>query len=332
MLLQKCPVYDRNFDSRFLRWYFIQLEKIMKVVLKKFVAATLLAVGATAVQAAPAVLDTGSVQMGISDFAGLGEGGVGLVGPTGDAITPGCLCEGWGASAGGSAGYTYGGSRSGLTSGTTTATVLSGPTLAASSIVSMSNGLEVTHTYSYAAGGVLFKVHVAMKNATAGSLSDVRYARTLDWDVPPGHFSDDFTTVRFSGIGGKLFSTSTDPFAVPDPLVTRSQDQDINITDTPGDKGSFFIFKFGDLAAGEMTEFDTYIGAGRTTKELVDALNGVGAEAYSYTFDNDTPATYGYGFVGIGLPPVEHVPEPGTLALASLALLGLGGMRRRKSA
>ncbi|MBI3367051.1 MAG: hypothetical protein HY021_00925 [Burkholderiales bacterium] len=162
--------------------------------LKFALAAVALSTASLGAHATAAVLDTGLVKMGISDFAGLGEAGVGLVGPTGDAITPGCLCEGWGAAASGSSGYTYGGGRSGLVSGTTTTTVASGVGLSSVSVVTMSNGLEVTHEYSYAAGGELFKVHVTMKNTTGGTLTDVRYARTLDWDVPPGHFSDDFTT------------------------------------------------------------------------------------------------------------------------------------------
>lgn len=301
--------------------------------LKFALAAVALSTASLGAHAAAAVLDTGLIQMGIGDDAGLGVAGVGLVGPTGDAITPGCLCEGWGAAASGSSGYTYGGSQSGILTALTTTTVASGAGLSAVSVVTMSNGLQVTHTYSYAAGGELFKVHVSIQNISGATVTDVRYARTLDWDVPPGHFDDDFTTVRFSGgplPSGKLFSTSTNPFDVPDPMVTRSQDQDINITDTPGDKGSFFIFRFGDLGAGESTDFDTYIGASTSTRGLIADFALVGVEAYSYTFDNDTAATYGYGFVGLGLPPVD-TPEPGSLALAGMALAGLAAARRRRA-
>ncbi len=135
-------------------------------------------------------------------------------------------------------------------------------------MVSLSNGLQVTHTYTSAAGGKLFKVAVDLKNTGAGTLTDVRYARTLDWDVTPGYFDSNFTTVYGgtpTGPGGKVLTTSTDPFAVPDPLVFRGQDQDTNVVDTPGDKGGFFVFGFGDLAAGESADFDTFIGADSST-------------------------------------------------------------------
>ena len=141
------------------------------------------------------------------------------------------------------------------------------------------------------------------------------------------------------GPGGKVLSTSTNPFAAPDPMVLRTQDQDTNVVDQPGDLGSYFVCAFGDLAAGASVTFDTYIGAGRTVRELLAALGAVDVEAYSYTTGNATGAdgrpapAYGYGFVGLGLPPSlpGDVPEPATLALLGLGLPCVALARRSRN-
>lgn len=307
----------------------------------KVMAGLALVAGSFAAQAAPAVLSTGLLQMGVADNGALGTTGVGLVGPTGDAITPGCLCEGWGAAAGGNSAYTYGnGGTVGFNSSLLTTTVASGAGLSAQSVVTLANGLQVTHAYSYAAGGNLFKVQITLLNTTAGSLSDVRYARTLDWDVTPGFFGSNYTTVYGgtpTGPGGKVLHTSTDPFDAPDPMVFRSQESNMNVVNSVGDKGGYFVFGFGALAAGASTTFDTYIGATRSVGSLKAALGSVGVEAYSYTTgdnvaDGDFAPAYGYGFAGLGLPPSLGVPEPGSLALLGLAAIGAGLISRRRRA
>jgi hypothetical protein len=288
--------------------------------------------------AAPAVFDTGTVQMGVANNGGLGALGVGLsLLGTGDAITPGCLCEGWGAAASSASGYVYGLVETGITSASlVTSTATDGV-----STVLLANGLRVVHTYSSAAGGKLFRLDISIENTTAAAVTDVRYARTLDWDVPPGHFSDDRTTIFVPGSApaGKVLHTSFDPFASPDPMVTRgdlfgSPPADTNGTDFPNDLGAYFILTFGGLGAGESTSFTTYIGADTTTDGLLAAFAAVGIEAYSYSYDvgpsEGRGPTFGWGFAGVGLPPIGTVPEPGSLALLGAALAGLAMMRRRR--
>jgi hypothetical protein len=306
--------------------------------MKKNILALGLFLIAGAASATPVVFTTGTIQMGVSDSGALGGGGVGLIGPTGDAITPGCLCEGWGAAADGVSGITYGGSAgSGVVSSTTTGAGANGST-----VTQLSNGLLVTQTYSSAAGGSLFNVHVNLKNTTVGALTDVRYARTLDWDVSPGYFSGNYTTLYGgtpTGPGGKVITTSTDPFAAPDPMQTRTQNMNTNVINAPGDLGSYFVFGFGPLAAGASADFDTYIGASSTVKGLLTALGSAGVEAYSYTTGDATAGgdfapAYGYGFAGLGLPPSlpgGDVPEPPSIALLCVASGAMAWARRRRS-
>ena len=283
-----------------------------------------------------AVLTTGLINMGVGDNAGLGFSGVGLdlIGGPGDAITPGCLCEGWGAAASGASGYVYG---LGSTSITSSAFV-AGATPDAAVVTSvLANGLEVVHSYSSDASGYLFGIENTITNTTAAALTDVRYARTLDWDVPPGHFGEDYLTIFVPGgaPAGKVLHTSSNPFAVPDPMVTRAQDSNTNVADLfGGDKGAYIILTFGDLDPGASVTFKTFIGAAPTRTALMAAFAAASIEAYTHSSDDSAQfgATYGWGFQGVGLPPVGDVPEPSTYALMGAGLGMLFALARRKKA
>ena len=149
----------------------------MKPVFQALLAASF-AMASMPAQADPFVLDNGRITMGIDEYGGLGGGGVGLIGPGGDAVMRGCLCEGWGASADSMSAYTYGGVTNNIRHANAVSN-LPGFPLYGRSVATLENGLEVSHVYTSVADGRLFRVQVTLWNVELQTLHDVRYARKI---------------------------------------------------------------------------------------------------------------------------------------------------------
>jgi type IV pilus assembly protein PilY1 len=287
------------------------------------------------IASAGAVITTGSVSIGVFDEGHLGSGGVGIsIAGVGDAIIPGCLCEGWGVSADGIAGYANvasdGGANnlvvdsfvSGTSSATSTVHLGSLPTL------------TVTQAYGPSGGAPLnlFEDLVTITN-TGPAITDLRYRRVMDWDVPPTPFNE-FVTIGGLPAANLIFSgdqgfASANPLS-PAPAIVCTDNT--NVTDCgPADHGSVFDLQFGPLGTGESRSFSVFYGGAFSETAAFAALGAVGAEIFSLGQSNGgqitgAPGTYIWGFKGVGgtpvgpTPPPGAVPEPGTFLL-----LGTGG-------
>lgn len=320
-------------------------------------------IGAQAVSA-QAFISNGTIKLGVNTLGHLnldggtrsvqGETSVGLrlllASGEYEATADGCECEGWGV---GIAGGAYDGARGYANDAVGTAglftPIFASTATTATSTVRVRSGatdvLEVTHEYRPSAVAALYEVIVTIRNVgteTAGAgATGLRYRRVMDWDIEPTAFSEYVTLAGWPATN--LIGSSNDGFRSADPFSAKGSigaPVDANF-DRFGirDHGALFDFGFDALAVGASRTFTTFYGAATSRAAVLAALGAVGAEVYSIgecsrALTGDCPATFAYGFKGVGGRPIDPdaVPEPATMGLLAIGLVGLaaGGYRRRK--
>jgi hypothetical protein len=266
----------------------------------------------------------------------------GIDGSFRDATSPGCYCEGWGVSASGISGHANvdGGGVTNLSvdSFTTSATDIT----SAVHLTSMP-GLTVTQHYSLSSSDRLFEDVVTITNGTGGTLTDVRYVRVMDWDVPLTEFSE-HVTIAGTATTTDLETSHDNGFCTADPLGGCSSlnpaTEDVDFADDgPADHGAYFKFNFGDLGIGESKVFSIFYGAASTEAIALAALGSVSAELYSLGQSSasgggdpvlGTPATFMFGFKGVGGVVPPGLPGPASLPLFGLGLIAISLIRRRQ--
>lgn len=251
-----------------------------------------------------AVIANASVQLGINREGNLIYNGIGLhLAGVGDGIAPGCSCEGWGVAGSGIAGTTS------LDNGgivNITPESFDSTATTATSVVHVTSlpALRVTHTFRPSVVPGLFEGVVTIANTGSVAITDVRYSRAMDWDVPPTEFMEHVT---IAGVPSpKVLFSNDNGFATPNPLVNpdplRSGTNNVSFQDSgPGDHGAFFTFGFGDLAPGSSVTFSIFYGATTSEVSALSALAAVGAEIYSLGQSNGgkisgEPGTFIFGY------------------------------------
>jgi type IV pilus assembly protein PilY1 len=322
-------------------------------------AACLIAAGGA--QGAATIINTaGTLALGVNDLGHLNTGtgtvavnssrtGIAYKFPDGsfrDATSPGCFCEGWGVSVNGTtSGFANEAAGSG---GLTLDTFASGATTATSNVhLTALPGLTVEHAYSEAdnAPSALWKSVVTITNNTGADVTDVKYVRVMDWDVPLTEFSE-FVTIIGTATTTLLEKSHRNGFDTSDPLGSGCDATgcgyggvDVDFVDSgPADHGAYFRFNFGTIADGDSYTFTIFYGATASERTALAAIAAEGIELFSLGQSSPpsgdpadgTPATFIFGFSGVGGTPVVTVPLPGTLPLLAIAMLGAGWLSRRR--
>ncbi|MFC5703473.1 OmpL47-type beta-barrel domain-containing protein [Cohnella faecalis] len=284
---------------------------------------------AMALPAYAAIIDNGTVQLGINPEGHFNvEGGteslpsdsttaVGLryIPTNGEATAPGCFCEGWGVANADAATGIFAGFANIATDGGAKGLVLLPETgvtdtadktkeesegSAFKSVVSAGGGrLKVTHHYKPSASPNLYEVEITVENTGKRPIGDLRYRRVMDWDIAPVTFSE-FVEIHVGEASNVILATtdgfqSANPLSSPGPNIgtpptTLHPGSPDYVARSASDQGSLFDFGFGELKAGEKKTFKTYYGAAENRKEALNALSAVGAEVYSFGIPSD-PAT-----------------------------------------
>ncbi len=147
------------------------------------------------------VITTGLTSLGVNDSGELnffgeypgGPGGcvLGVDRGAGDAISPGCACEGWGVATTSEISRRP---RRSPTSPAAPAATKAARSASAHSATprpprSRMSGAAITIRYAYGPSlqADTFQAQVTISNTGSSAVSDLVYRRAMDWDVPPGH-------------------------------------------------------------------------------------------------------------------------------------------------
>jgi hypothetical protein len=306
---------------------------------------------------AGAVITYGATSLGVNphgelNFFGNGPGGFMTYGVfragVGDAISPGCACEGWGVSVNGSiAGFrnrsTGNGGLGAATWGATAATFTSETSMTGAPIT-------VRHEYGPSLATDIFQVNVRISNnSMTDSFNNVTYRRVMDWDIPPTTFSEFIThqgvVQNLIANGGNLVGSSNNGFASSNPLTARGTTGAFGALSVntdfidlgPADHGSVFDFNFGVLNPGESVLFNIFYGSRASEASAFAGLSQIGvADGFGNPFPGGlyslgqnslpggattgSPATFIFAFGGVGgveigtspaRPLLPFVPAPG---------------------
>jgi type IV pilus assembly protein PilY1 len=289
---------------------------------------------------------TNAGAVGISFYMPAGANGGASAAGYYDATSPGCLCEGFGVSAtdGSAVSHTsYANNAAGIFNLTSASFTSSATDITATAHLTTLPGLSVEHHSFVNTAGTLFETRVTITNGTGAAITDLRYARAMDWDVPFSEFHEYVTHIGVATTT-ELETSHDNGFASGNPLDPSFEiaggTTNVDFSDVgPYDHGSFFIFNFGGLGIGESKEFSIFYGAAPTEAGMLSALAAAGAELVSLgqsgTFSTSTtigdPVTYGFGFSGVGGLVIPSVPEPGSLVIWGAGMLSLVRLRRRES-
>ena len=249
-----------------------------------------------------------------------------------DATTPGCLCEGWGAGAVDQFGREFHGEADKYHGSPSNVLVKSfvhdETSISSRTWINDPSGnavMEVIHQFgpSTLRPNELFEAIVTITNISGNTLTDVRYNRTMDWDIPPTEFSEIVTIVGAANSHAattkpRIHRSGNNGFRNPNVfggsylragMSPESQDFDRY---GPKDHGFTATFAFDDLLCGEAHTFKIYYGAAATKPLMIEALVEEGVSIYSLGEPNSSTSliTYAFGFKGVsGTALAPTLPE-----------------------
>jgi hypothetical protein len=246
------------------------------------------------------VINNKTVALGINDEAQLiceadpRQGTVGdmLLSTRNDGLRAGCLCEGWGA-ANTTPASNFFTARANTAAGVVNVTreSFTSDGRQARSVTRIDpHKLRVTHVFRPSKETrFLYEIKVTLRNIGKQDIRDLRYTRTMDWDIEPTAFSEFVTLIANPARPRPVVYTDNNGFYDSDPLGARvpldpaALNQDF-IDLGPQDHGANFDLRFDrhKLKPGGSKSFEIYYGAAPTERQAQRAVSAVEAEACSF--------------------------------------------------